>query len=522
MSRGNTGPAGPLEIHEANGQDPIGATTGPETVQATPAALLVLLGLALGLAWQGAYYPRGQLALALCLTGGLVATLSTPPRRSELLWPPVTAVATLGAWILINATLHGTPGRGTGGAAVALAVVVTLLIVRRLEDPDRRLLLTALPVLGGLVAAGAWIGLVLRLEGWSQEAQGLWRAAGSLTYSNATAAALAVLAVLGVTMVAMGDARDPGHPEMSLVPVAATSALTTMMLTGLVATLSRGGALALTTGLVVLVAGGRWTAVRAGAGPVLGSLVALGALVPSLAADHRPRPVLAAGGLIAGLILSELVRRSLIGERYHGREPGRRPLGAVVVAASTMVTLVVVGPEVATVAQARLGSGSSYRVGAARVAIESLARQPVLGTGPDGAVSNWRDGSGADITLRYLHNEYLQVVVENGLIGGVLLLGVVVAMVMAANRRRHRSDHALPPGGGFDLVHRGGLAATASFAVSSLFDITWHVPVLPVLSAVVLGAALDGQRPPLWCGPASTRRRCPHRDQPTTEGEMPR
>jgi hypothetical protein len=84
----------------------------------------------------------------------------------------------------------------------------------------------------------------------------------------------------------------------------------TGLLTGLAATMSRAGALALVVGLIVL-AGLRGPGVtaRAAVGPVAGALVAILGLLPSMPAASPPRPALALVGLGAGLALAAMVAR---------------------------------------------------------------------------------------------------------------------------------------------------------------------------------------------------------------------
>src|SRR4029450_2082387 len=107
-----------------------------------------------------------------------------------------------------------------------------------------------------------------------------------------------------VSLVVLG--RLVGTPGSVPLALAATG-----LLAGLGATVSRAGVLALVVGLVVL-AGlrGLGATARATAGPVAGALVALAWLLPSIPVASRPRPVLAAAGLCAGLALAAIAVRS--------------------------------------------------------------------------------------------------------------------------------------------------------------------------------------------------------------------
>jgi len=87
------------------------------------------------------------------------------------------------------------------------------------------------------------------------------------------------------------------------------------------------------------------------------------------------------------------------------------------------------------------------------------------------------------------------VLVEDGVVGGALLLAVMAGCVVAARsgRRAVAAARAQPR-----AVRAGGAAALAAFAVHSALDFLWHIPVLPLVAAAVLGVALAG--PPAQAG----------------------
>ena len=467
--------------------------SGSGSAEASLAAVALLVTLILGIGWQGAYYRGGQLALGLglvCVVGASGAARRFD--RGELLWPPAVAVVLLGAWIPLNAILHGTPGLGLGGGALAVAAAVTLVVVRRLEPSDRALLVAALPVVGALAAMIGWLGLVLHRPAWSQEAQGLWRAAGTLTYSNALAATLVPLALIAVADTAR-PSLIPSGSGPRLVPVPVTRLLAMIMVTGVLATLSRGGVLALLVGFVVLVATGGWAMVRAAIGPLAGAAVGFAGLVPSLSVDGSVvegpvARVIAVGGLTGGLIVTHLAAGFL--ERSASTTRWRQGAGwAGLVGVALVATAL--GPRLQAIAEVRLSSGSNYRAQAAEAALSLFAKNPLLGTGPGGAVTTWQDSSGASVTLRYLHNEYLQVLVEHGVIGASLLVAVMAAGVRAARHSRRAATDATGPTPITRNLPTGGVAAVGAFALSSAVDIPWHLPGLPVLMATLFALTLS-------------------------------
>jgi O-antigen ligase len=84
--------------------------------------------------------------------------------------------------------------------------------------------------------------------------------------------------------------------------------------------------------------------------------------------------------------------------------------------------------------------------------------------------------------MRLLHDEYLQVLLELGVVGGLLLLGFGIACVHAARTGRP----TLGTSGGPESRSRWTAAVTASvvLAVSSLVDFVWHVPAVALTGAV--------------------------------------
>lgn len=151
-------------------------------------------------------------------------------------------------------------------------------------------------LLGGLLAVGVavaltgWLGVALHRGPWGLASQGLWRAASTLTYTNATAALLVPLALVAPALLTASPRSIP-------LSAAAMCLLTTTALT-----LSRAGVAGLGLGLLVLC----WLlparrVVRAAAAPVAGAGVAVLGLVPSLQAAAPARPALAAVAMAAGV-----------------------------------------------------------------------------------------------------------------------------------------------------------------------------------------------------------------------------
>ncbi len=431
------------------------------------AGLLLLAAAAAGLLGQGAYYPSAQRPFGVLIAAATLLGLAAwPPTRDDLRLLPVVPALALAAWAVLAGALVGVAGAGAGPALLLVGLVAVLLVCRRLRQEDREILLAGVIGIGLLVALAGWLGVADRAGSWAFQAQGLWRASSTLTYPNATAAVLAA-----ISLVVLG--RLVGTPGSVPVTLAATG-----LLAGLAATMSRAGALGLVVGLVVLAGlGGLRASARAAVGPVAGALVALTCLLPSVPAASPPRPALALVGLGAGLVLAALVARL-------PRWPALALLGCVL--AAGVAGLLATGGGVAgaaqTVAEARANFASPDRTGALHAALRLVAQHPLTGTGPGHADLRWKGHDHGTQLFAYVHNEYLQVAAELGLVGLVLLAILLVAIARLLWRARATGR----PG----ATWAGVVAAAAAFAVHSGFDFVWHLPAIVLTVTLLVGAAL--------------------------------
>lgn len=136
-----------------------------------------------------------------------------------------------------------------------------------------------------------------------------------------------------------------------------------------------------------------------------------------------------------------------------------------------------------TVAVAVQGPGSSggadvVRVGLWSAAVDLAHEQPISGLGP-GAFEE-RNPVTADEDLRWVHHEYLELVVELGGVGLVL----VVALGLAVLAR-------------LAVAGSDGTAAAAAFTVVALHgtvDHVWHAPAVLVVLALLVGDGTGSQR----------------------------
>jgi len=442
--------------------------------------VVLLGGLTAGLLAQGGFYAAGRTPVFLAVAVSfVVALVAVRPSGADLRVVAATAAVMLASWALLRGLATEDPGSGVGMATLLAAFAAVLLIVRRQGLAARDLLLTGLLGAAVIVATLGWVGVVWHRTPWALPNDGVWRATSTLTYANATAAILVptFLISLGLLIDRPRDARR--------------SAVTAMLLIGAVATLSRAGMLALVAGLIVVCAlsGARRT-VSAGLAPATGAGIAVGGMLmamPLASAPHQLVPIVA---LPAGLIVAAALARW---------SPSRHRLLLVSTALAVGVLLLArtgaVHRAMGQVALMRAHASSPARVDATEAAVRIVTERPVAGVGPGDGWVRWSSDDGATQTMQYVHNEYLQVLVELGFVGLTLLLTVLVGCGLLVRRAMCR-DRARP-------LPAAIAAASAAVAVHGGFDFVWHVPVVPLVFAALLGL-LTEPAPQILAGPTGS------------------
>lgn len=434
------------------------AAAGPKT--GLPAfSLLLVTALTAAVIQQGAYYREAQVLVGVILTlSFLLAVRTRPWTKEDMRCPPLWLFALLAAWAIMSGARAGDPLAAGGIVALLAGVVMVVAVCRRTDERDG--LAAAAVAVGALTAVIGWVGVAWRIAPLALEDQGLWRAASTVTYANASAGLLAPLAVL-----ALG--RSAARPRD---PVASISSC--LLLVGLGATLSRAGALSLVIGVValaVLVRPGR--AVRALVAPVSGSAIALAGLLPSVPADSAARPLLAgvalSVGLAAAAVLALVRIRALV------------LLCAVFVGIGGVMVATGAAGALSTVSGTRLVISSPDRGHELRAALDVARAHPVAGAGPGRATLTWTGHDGTVLVARYAHNEYVQVLAELGAVGLVLVLAILAAITRAVRRAR-----AVTP---WPDLSGGAAAGLVAMAVGSAFDFLWHVPAVPLIGALLIG-----------------------------------
>lgn len=456
---------------------------GPETGTASPTegadardgepdvslGVLLLCGvLAAATVGQGAFYGPTRWLIAVGLGAAFVSTAFRPRTTSTALGLLPWASAALAVWALIRGATSDNLSSGFEQAALVAGLAATVMISRRWTATDHETVVTALLAIGLAVALSGWLGVAVRSERWAIEGATTWRAAATLTYPNSAAAVL--VATLLLALARFGDRpTSTGH-----------SATAAVLLAGLVATQSRGGAVALLVGLIVLaaVAGIRPVA-RSMFGPVAGAALATVFLVPGLDPADGSQPVLAVVGLAVGAALAAWLARSA--------PPLHIIAGvAVVAAAGVVAAFIALGRRLPT---DRLSATSSDRASTTRAAVDVVADHPIVGVGPGNLDLVWRT-DGKVFSTGLVHNEYLQVTAELGAVGAVLLLAVLVGVVDAIRR-------AAPPS---PWIATGVVASLVALLLHSAFDFLWHISAVPLIGATIFslyvsnaGPAIDGK-----------------------------
>ncbi len=441
-----------------------GASIGSSTVELPGPALALVAALAAGAAAQGGYYLAGRVLVTALAAVALGLALRARPWSRDDGWPLPAAAAALAAWALARGLSVGAVVPALAALAASACFAVPPLVLGRATPAQHaRIALTAQAV-GGLVAGTAWAGVAWRLPRFAVLVDGtLWRGAATLTYPNAAAALLVPLALLALSALVAAPRS----------PVRAATAY--LLLVGTGAAASRAGLLALLAGLVVLaVLTPPRRALPAVVPPVLGAVAATVALAPSFPAVGAAHPTGALLGLGVGAVVA-------VGPGYL---PGAaRTVGiATLAGAAALVAVTRAGSLVpAAVVHSRASAVSAGRSGALHAAGELVRLHPFAGAGVEQARLFWVGADGNGQLARYAHNEYLQTLLDLGVLGCLLLAGVFAACVVMLRRGRR---YPRPSG-----LRAGALAGLAALAVHSGFDFLWHMAVFPLAAGLLLGLA---------------------------------
>ena len=428
-------------------------------------------------------------------------------------------IAGICAWLLVAAAVvaaerplpRSTPGRLALGGLAALVVIDvasiawTPLAGAAQDDAQRALLylgaftagvafLRADRAIEPALAAGA---LLVVLYGLSERfLPGLVdldqsRTAGGrleqpITYWNAMGAVAAMGLVLCTRI-----AADELRPVALRCGAAAAAA---PLGAAIYLTFSRGAIAAVAAGILVLVlisserAQLRAAAVALGTG--IGAAVACGAFpwVRSLSEDGGSNELQGLAALVLVALLGGLA--AALTARWtaaaHGNTTGAvSPRARILAAAGVVVALVLVtaavegspqGSSPAAGAQtARLSSLDSMRYEYWKVALQTFADQPVLGTGSGGFRVEWLRERPEQDASRDAHSLYLETLAELGLAGAAALAAMLAGLALCTRRALVSEPHAV----------LGLVALLATYLFHAALDWDWEMPAvtLPALAA---------------------------------------
>lgn len=427
------------------------------------AALLLLAALTAGVRAQGAFYADGQLVVgALIAAAAVVAMRSARLRLRDLGLPGVFA-ATLAVWSIASDAVAHHVSAAVPGVALLTAIMATFAIVARLDVTQRGWLVDAVTAIGVAAGLSGWVGVAAHVTPLAHVDQGLWRAATTVTYANAAAGLLVPIAFVALVRLA----GSTSNRERAM-----RSAAVTTLVVCIGATFSRGGVVAIVVGLVVLAfAADRQAVARALIGPVIGASLALAGLLVSVPQNAHPHVVAASASLVAGVGLAMAIDK--IADRHWFAVIGACALAAVV----TIAVSPSMRHAAVTIAHPRLTTTSDDRVHESSAALREISKQPLFGAGSGEQTLQWSAPDGSVAFDSYAHDEYLQVAWKSGLVGLALLIAMFGAFA-ARVRRGRRSARTL---------WAGAVAGLCGLAASSALDFLWHVPVIPLVGAVLAG-----------------------------------
>jgi hypothetical protein len=433
-------------------------TTAPGTSGVSTTFLI--LAIAYAAAAHGAFYGHELIVVVALLVVAVVAAfLVSGPSRADVNAATIAAVV-LGAWYLVAGAVAGNVAGALPALGLLFSLVATVLVVQRADAREREVLVWSLFSIGAFVALTGWSGVAWRQSPRALNGQGLWRAATTITYPNVAGALLGALALLALARLSRRE-RQP-----------LTSLTAYVLLAGTLATASRGAVIGLAAGLVVL-AVIRRADLLAGIAPFAGAIVAVTALLPSMPAAHHPRPVGAVAGLVAGAVIAVLPLRATL----------------VLVVVASIVIVVIPGPRNSVtgwwrpIRDGRFTATSTDRTHELHAGLQLVRQHPVAGVGPGNVRLEWQILYLVRLRFhaRYVHNEYVQTMVEAGAVGLALVILGFLAIARAIWNARRATD---------PRSWAGSLSALVALAVQSATDFLWHVPIVPLVAAILVSLCI--------------------------------
>ncbi len=416
--------------------------SGTWTVAVVVAGLMVVEGIR-----QGGFWHADASIVAMASVPLIVVSLATTRlRRPELAL--VGSVLLLGVWWLDRAHAAGSMGRFLPFGASILGFLAAFLATRALSPARKEVAAAVVALVGAGTALLGFVGLVWRWDPLAMPSQYLWRLSSSMTYADAAGLVLA----LGLIM-ALGIGRWPRMARASACLCAG----------GLLATQSRGPMLAFACACA-LVPLDRY---RRNAVPLVAGL-GVGLVAVATSASNGPVPLL--GVAVAVAVVVSVARLPGRGPRPLGRR--RVVLVAVVGCVAVLACVAVLHRQIELRVLAPSNGDRSVEWS---TALDQFGAAPLVGVGPDQPLEfRAVDGNHA----YFVHNEYLQIGADAGLVGMVLLVTAGISLIGSVRRR--------------DVLTSCAAAALVCWAVAAGFDFDWHLPVVGLLGGWIAGLGAVG------------------------------
>src|SRR2546428_5174895 len=166
------------------------------SVTAPTHILILVAALAAAVIAQGGFYPSGRILTTVL--AGVTQTIALRTRIA-LPIPLLLAAFALVSWVLARAIMNGAVLPAIPWAGGIFCLVAALLVTQRADPAQRESCARMAIGIGAFIALTGWIAVVFRISTWSTVADGLVRAASTLTYPNSAAALLAALSLLSIS-----------------------------------------------------------------------------------------------------------------------------------------------------------------------------------------------------------------------------------------------------------------------------------------------------------------------------------
>jgi O-antigen ligase len=478
------------------------------------------------LALEGGGYDivvRSEVGIAIwwiVLLGALVGVLPVgrPLGRAEQVC--LGLLFAFAVWTAIGISWSGSSERSMAEVARVLTLLGVLCL--SVSSQDREALRRTVRAVGAAIALVGFLALLSRLEpSWLSRDNAVFPegARGRLAYPLDYWNGLAALMALGIPLVLVLAVESRRYLTQALW----TAAIPMMALTAYY-TLSRGGAIEITVGVIVLLALHprrlhmlpTLALGAAGASLVIAAAHQRGALEDNLQnalADRQGHEMLAVILIVCAGVA--LLRVALGLAARHGMWPKAtisRPIAAVLVGTIATVTLAIglasgagdrisnawddfkhpAGPQSNTTADRFVSASGNGRYQYWSSALDANSTDPLTGIGPGTFEFWWAEHGSIPGFVRNAHSLYFETLGELGIPGLTLLLAMLVSVFVIGGgkwRRAEAYERALLA---------AAMAAAAAFAVAAAIDWVWQLTAIPVafllLSAAVLRTSA-GSRP---------------------------